>query len=143
MQKKRTLQPTANPHHHSVFANYQSVYSKTFVVSLLVEFLGTMLFAFIGTTASKEFAPAANGLALATMIYTAANISGGHLNPAVTFSTLLCGFYPLFHSVLYIILQIVGSIFGSLFAAALIPGVSVGMGDKGPGCFTLGDMVPE
>jgi glycerol uptake facilitator-like aquaporin len=27
-------------------------------------------------------------------VYTAANISGGHLNPAVTFSTLACGFYP-------------------------------------------------
>ena len=28
----------------------------------------------------------------------------GHLNPAVTISSLLCGFYPLVHSVLYIIL---------------------------------------
>jgi glycerol uptake facilitator-like aquaporin len=27
-------------------------------------------------------------------VYSAANISGGHLNPAVTFSTLICGFYP-------------------------------------------------
>jgi hypothetical protein len=27
-------------------------------------------------------------------VYSAANISGGHLNPAVTFSTLVCGFYP-------------------------------------------------
>lgn len=27
-------------------------------------------------------------------VYTAANISGGHLNPAVTVSTLACGFYP-------------------------------------------------
>jgi glycerol uptake facilitator-like aquaporin len=50
-----------------------------------------MLFAFIGTTAAPEWGPVANGLALATMIYTAANISGGHLNPAVTMSTLLCG----------------------------------------------------
>jgi glycerol uptake facilitator-like aquaporin len=74
------------------------------------------------------------------MIYTAANISGGHLNPAVTMSTLLCGFYPLLHSVLYMALQVVGSIFGSLFAAALIPGVSVSMGAGGPGCFTPADM---
>lgn len=26
-------------------------------------------------------------------VYMAANISGGHLNPAVTMSTLMCGFY--------------------------------------------------
>ena len=32
--------------------------------------------------------------------------TGGHLNPAVTFSTLICGFYPLLHSILYIILQV-------------------------------------
>ena len=60
----------------------------------------------------------------------------------VTLSTLLCGFYPLFHSVLYIILQILGAIFGSLLASALVPGVEIGMGAKGPGCFTPADMVP-
>lgn len=47
-----------------------------------------------------------NGLALAVWVYTAANISGGHLNPAVTMSTLLCGFYPVLHSILYIFLQV-------------------------------------
>ncbi len=68
-------------------------------------------------------------------VYTAANISGGHLNPAVTISTLLCGFYPVLHAVLYIILQIAGGICGSLLAAGLMPGAKVGMGAKGPGCF--------
>jgi glycerol uptake facilitator-like aquaporin len=43
---------------------------------------------------------------LAIWIYTAANISGGHLNPAVTFSTLICGFYPVMHSILYIAMQV-------------------------------------
>lgn len=32
--------------------------------------------------------------------------AGGHLNPAVTFSTLICGFYPVIHSILYIALQV-------------------------------------
>jgi hypothetical protein len=34
----------------TVFANYQSIRSKTFAVSLLVEFLGVMIFSFLGTT---------------------------------------------------------------------------------------------
>ena len=38
----------------------------------------------------------------------AANISGGHLNPAVSFSTAVCGFYPLMHTIVYIALQILG-----------------------------------
>jgi len=36
--------------------------------------------------------------------------AGGHLNPAVTISTLLCGFYPVLHSILYIILQVGGAL---------------------------------
>eukprot|EP00878_Enallax_costatus_P000143 GHUV01000186.1.p1 GENE.GHUV01000186.1~~GHUV01000186.1.p1 ORF type:complete len:303 (+),score=50.80 GHUV01000186.1:123-1031(+) len=120
----------------SVFANYQAVRSKTFIVSLLVEFIGTMIFTFLGSSVSdKVFGPWVNGLALAIWIYTAANISGGHLNPAVTFSTLACGFYPVIHSVLYIILQICGAIFGALLVAGLIPDTYVGMGDGAPGCF--------
>jgi len=60
-------------------------------------------------------------------------LAGGHLNPAVTFSTLICGFYPLLHSILYIALQIAGAILGSLLVAGLIPDTYVGMGDGAPG----------
>ncbi|KAF8061944.1 Nodulin-26 [Scenedesmus sp. PABB004] len=120
----------------SCFSNYQAITSKTFAISLLCEFIGVMVFTFLGSTVSdKVFGPWVNGLALAIWIYAAANVSGGHLNPAVTFSTLICGFYPLLHSILYIILQIVGAMFGSMLVAGLVPGVYVGMGDGAPGCF--------
>lgn len=125
------------------FTNYQPVTSKTFAVSLLLEFIGVMIFSFLGTTVSdKVHGPWVNGLALAIMIYTAANISGGHLNPAVTVSSLLCGFYPVMHSILYIILQIAGAIFGSLLASALLPGKYIGMGADGPGCFDESGLGP-
>ena len=83
----------------SVFANYKSVFSRQFAVSLAVEFVGVMFFQILGGTSAKEYAPFVNGFALAVWIYVAANISGGHLNPAVSFSTAVCGFYPVIHTV--------------------------------------------
>ena len=80
----------------SVFANYKSVFSRQFAVSLAVEFVGVMFFQILGGTTAKEYAPFVNGFALAVWIYVAANISGGHLNPAVSFSTAVCGFYRSF-----------------------------------------------
>lgn len=88
--------------------------------------------------ADPTLGPFVNGFALTVWIYTAANISGGHLNPAVTFSTLLCGFYPLLHSCLYIVLQIVGAIFGILLVVGLVPGAMVDGGPGSPGCMAKG-----
>eukprot|EP00930_Biecheleria_cincta_P067184 TRINITY_DN5360_c0_g2_i2.p1 TRINITY_DN5360_c0_g2~~TRINITY_DN5360_c0_g2_i2.p1 ORF type:complete len:306 (+),score=36.45 TRINITY_DN5360_c0_g2_i2:108-1025(+) len=119
----------------STFTNYKSVLSRQFVVSLMVECIGVMFFQILGATAQVDFGPFVNGFALAVWIYTAANISGGHLNPAVTASVFVCGFFPLTHACLYICLQILGAILGSLVTAGLVPGAYVRMGDGGPGCF--------
>jgi hypothetical protein len=55
----------------------QPITSKTFIVSLLVEFIGVMIFTFLGSTVTdKVHGPWVNGLALAIWIYSAANISG-------------------------------------------------------------------
>jgi glycerol uptake facilitator-like aquaporin len=68
-----------------------------------------------------------NGLALAVWVYAAANISGGHLNPVVTCSTLLAGFYPLLHSLTYIALQICGGMVGALLVVGLMPQTYIGI----------------
>ena len=88
-------------------------------------------------TSDPKLAPFVNGFALAVWIYVAANISGGHLNPAVSFSTAVCGFYPLMHTVVYIVLQICGAIMGAWVSARLVPGGQelLRSGDTGPGCF--------
>jgi len=119
----------------SLFANYKSIFSRQFAVSLVVECIGVMFFQILGATTTDWMAPFVNGFALAVWIYTAANISGGHLNPAVTFSIFICGFFPLTHALLYMGLQIVGAILGSLVVAGLVPGASIQMGDGAPGCF--------
>mmetsp|Transcript_74340 Transcript_74340/g.174427 ORF Transcript_74340/g.174427 Transcript_74340/m.174427 type:complete len:334 (+) Transcript_74340:68-1069(+) len=121
----------------SVFANYKSVFSRQFAVSLAVEFVGVMFFQILGGTSAPKYAPFVNGFALAVWIYVAANISGGHLNPAVSFSTAVCGFYPVIHTVIYITLQIIGAIVGAWVSAGLVPGAAdfIGTGGSGPGCF--------
>lgn len=118
------------------FTTYQPVYSRVFGQSLLVEFVGVACFQFLGgTSRDPVLTPFVNGLALAVLIYMAANISGGHLNPAVSMSALICGYYPVLHSVLYVIVQVGGAIAGALISAGLTPNNELGSG-KGPGCFT-------
>ena len=119
----------------SVFSNYKSVFSRQFAVSLVVEFIGVMFFQILGGSAKKGMEPWVNAMALAVWIYTAANISGGHLNPAVTISMAICGFFPVLHSIVYVTLQILGAMLGAVITAFLIPGASLQMGDGGPGCF--------
>ena len=126
----------------SVFSNYKSVFSRQFAVSLAVEFIGVMFFQILGASAKKGMEPWVNAMALAVWIYTAANISGGHLNPAVTLSMAFCGFFPVVHSIVYVTLQILGAILGAVITAFLIPGASLQMGDGGPGCFDR-TIIPE
>ena len=47
------------------------------LLSVVAEFLFTLLFAFFGAWGGATL----NGLALAVLVYGSASISGGHLNP--------------------------------------------------------------
>uniref|UniRef100_A0A7S0Y899 Aquaporin n=1 Tax=Polytomella parva TaxID=51329 RepID=A0A7S0Y899_9CHLO len=119
-----------------------------FVRCLLAEFFGTMLFQMFGGSAPAKdtTAPAANGFALVAVIYTFANISGAHINPAVTFALVCTGHMKWWKGFLYWIAQIIGAIFGALIYTALIPTLHIGAGAGSPGCFgpaanvTLGDV---
>lgn len=118
----------------STFDKYQSVRSAIFAQSLLIEFFGVLSFQFLGGTSTDPIlTPFVNGFALAVLVYLAANISGGHLNPAVTLSTFICGFYPALHSILYIVIQIAGACFGAMISGGLTS-KAFGAG-AGPGCF--------
>lgn len=55
-------------------------------------------------------------------VYITANISGGHLNPAVTIATMVTGHIPLLKGLAYIFVQICGACFGMLMVvSALAP----------------------
>lgn len=47
-------------------------------------------------------------------VYVTANISGGHLNPAITLPTIMTGHTSMIKGIAYIIAQLCGSTVGSL-----------------------------
>lgn len=126
--------------------------------SVLGEMLGTFIFVFSGTATacaiyklhpSPTFTPEADiAVALAfafgvvAAVYVFAEVSGAHINPAVTIGLLITGEFPPLMAVPYIAAQFIGGIlaalanwliFGNALRAALLlgsthPGVGVGWG---------------
>ncbi|ERN10219.1 hypothetical protein AMTRI_Chr09g31840 [Amborella trichopoda] len=97
--------------------------------ALLAEFVSTFIFVFAGEGSvlahgkiSREVAtPAglvsvalAHAFSLAVAVAAGMNISGGHINPAVTFSALLGGRISLLRAFFYWVAQLLGSIVASL-----------------------------
>lgn len=90
------------------------------------EFISMLLFVFAGSGSGMAFCKLTNGaaatpaglisasiahaFALFVAVSVGANISGGHVNPAVTFGAFVGGHITLFRSILYWIAQLLGSI---------------------------------
>jgi len=55
------------------------------------------------------------------VVYITANVSGGHLNPAVTVATVCTGHISLIKAAAYIVAQVVGAIAAHLIQASLAP----------------------
>jgi aquaporin TIP len=90
-------------------------------VAIAAEFVCSFLFAFIGAAAPGSSAAAANGIALAVLVYVSANVSGGHLNPAVTVATLVTGHTSVSRGLAYIVAQIAGCVLAAAMHMLLIP----------------------
>ncbi|XP_051120798.1 probable aquaporin TIP1-1 [Andrographis paniculata] len=100
------------------------------VKAAVAEFISTLIFVFAGSGSSLAYhkitggdptspaglvaAALAYGLALFVAVSVAANISGGHVNPAVTFGLFVGGNITLFRGLLYIIAQLLGSVVACL-----------------------------
>ncbi len=108
----------------------------------LAEFLGTFTLVFAGTGAivvnqvqsgvvTHPGIAAVFGLVVAAMIYTFGDVSGAHLNPAVTLAFTASGRFPARQVPLYLAAQILGAIAGSALLSHLFPGTK-----------TLGETLP-
>lgn len=92
---------------------------KKIVRKCIAEFFGTMLLTFIAcgvavTTSSLIATAFAFGLVLMAMIYTIGDISGCHINPAVSFGLFMAGKMKVSDLWKYIVAQVAGAFFGSL-----------------------------
>ncbi|XP_032677822.1 aquaporin AQPAn.G-like isoform X3 [Odontomachus brunneus] len=91
--------------------------------ALLAEFLGTLLLNFFGcgavVTGNVIAISLAFGLAVMGAIQGIGHVSGGHINPAVTFGLLIVGKVPIIRGILYVLAQCAGAITGSAILRAL------------------------
>ncbi|XP_076884386.1 aquaporin TIP1-1-like [Bidens hawaiensis] len=100
------------------------------IKAFVAEFISALIFVFAGqgsgmaiskityggpTTPDGLIAAAiAHGLALFVAVAISANISGGHVNPAVTFGLFIGGNITLLRGIFYIIAQLLGSVVACL-----------------------------
>jgi aquaporin Z len=75
--------------------------------SYLVEFLGAAFFIYVIFATGN---PLAIGAALALVVLVTSNISGGHINPAVTIAMASAGKLPIDEVLPYCLAQIMGGL---------------------------------
>ncbi|MDE1856322.1 MAG: aquaporin [Candidatus Micrarchaeota archaeon] len=102
----------------------------------LVEAVGVFFLVFIGAGAviAAQYANLggaaliaiafANGIALALAVTFAMNISGGHINPAITSAMWLNGFMKSRDAIVYIVAQLMGAVVAGLLLLAIYPALS-------------------
>uniref|UniRef100_A0A7N6BYY2 Lens fiber major intrinsic protein n=1 Tax=Anabas testudineus TaxID=64144 RepID=A0A7N6BYY2_ANATE len=124
--------------------------SMNFWRAVFAEFFGTMFFVFFGMGAALRWTTGPHhvlhvalcfGLAAATLIQSIGHISGGHINPAVTFAYLVGSQMSLFRAIFYMVAQCLGAVAGAavlygvtptnmrgnMALNTLQPGISLGM----------------
>ena len=114
-----------------------------FYVTLLAEFLGTMFLVLVAcgsalapagatlTLASQDVAATCGattiqialgfGFSVATMVWATAHVSGGHINPAVSFGFVVTRKISWIRFIFYVIMQAAGATLGAALLKGLVP----------------------
>ncbi|KAK6773445.1 hypothetical protein RDI58_028683 [Solanum bulbocastanum] len=123
------------------FGRFDDSFSLGSIKAYIAEFISTLLFVFAGVgsaiaynkvTADAALDPSGlvavavcHGFALFVAVAIAANISGGHVNPAVTFGLALGGQITLLTGLFYWIVQLLGAIVASYLLKVVTGGMAV------------------
>ncbi|XP_031268042.1 probable aquaporin TIP5-1 [Pistacia vera] len=119
---------------------YHSV-TKDALRAYLAEFISTFFYVFaaVGSSmASRKLMPdvaanpsslmtvaIANAFALSSTVYIATNVSGGHVNPAVTFAKAVCGHLSVVMALFYWFSQMLAAVMACLFLRVTTAGQPV------------------
>lgn len=123
------------------FGRFDDSFSIGTLRAYLAEFISTLLFVFAGVgsaiaygklTTDAALDPAGlvaiaicHGFALFVAVAVGANISGGHVNPAVTFGLALGGQITILSGIFYWIAQLVGSIVACFLLKFVTGGLAI------------------
>ncbi|KAJ1503914.1 hypothetical protein HMI54_014231 [Coelomomyces lativittatus] len=105
---------------------------KVLLRAVLGEFLCTLLFLFIvcathvnhvrsQTPDSLVLSAISTGFASIALIYSFADVSGAHFNPAVTFGTVVTGKTSISKGALYVGVQLIAAVFATIIVYAVFP----------------------
>ncbi|KAL1538328.1 Aquaporin TIP2-1 [Salvia divinorum] len=123
------------------FGRFDDSFSLASIKAYVAEFISTMLFVFAGVgsaIAYNKLAPGAaldpaglvavaiaHAFALFVAVSVGANISGGHVNPAVTFGLAVGGHITMLTGIFYCIAQLLGSITACLVLSIVTGGFAI------------------
>lgn len=115
----------AGPFPNIALGSYDELRQKGVLRAALAEFISTLIFVFAGQGSGMAFskltdnapntpagliaAALAHAFGLFIGVAVSANISGGYVNPAVTFGSFMGGNITLLRAILYVIAQCLGS----------------------------------
>ncbi|TMW82518.1 hypothetical protein EJD97_005731 [Solanum chilense] len=141
------------------FGRFDDSFSLGSIKAYIAEFISTLLFVFAGVgsaiaynkvTADAALDPSGlvaiavcHGFALFVAVAIAANISGGHVNPAVTFGLALGGQITLLTGLFYWIAQLLGAIVGCYLLKVVTGGMAVPIHGVGAGVGAAEGVVME
>ncbi|XP_065866953.1 aquaporin TIP2-1-like [Euphorbia lathyris] len=141
------------------FGRFDDTFSLGSLKAYIAEFISTLLFVFAGVgsciaydklTVGAALDPAGlvgvaicHGFALFVAVAVGANISGGHVNPAVTFGLALGGQITILTGLFYIIAQLVGSIVACFLLKLVTGGLTVPIHSVAAGVGAIDGIVME
>ncbi|GFZ03481.1 beta-tonoplast intrinsic protein [Actinidia rufa] len=147
------------PQRRYAFGRPEEAYHPDSMRAVLSEFLSTFVFVFAGEGSIlaldklyKETALGASGLVVIALAHSLAlfaavaasmNVSGGHVNPAVTFGTLVGGRISVLRAVYYWVAQLLGAVVAALLVRLATHGMRPIGFAVGPGVGELNALVME
>nr|GMC47552.1 aquaporin TIP2-1-like [Ipomoea batatas]GMC49957.1 aquaporin TIP2-1-like [Ipomoea batatas]GMC51859.1 aquaporin TIP2-1-like [Ipomoea batatas]GMC53812.1 aquaporin TIP2-1-like [Ipomoea batatas]GMD09931.1 aquaporin TIP2-1-like [Ipomoea batatas] len=141
------------------FGRFDDSFSFASIKAYIAEFISTLLFVFAGVGSAIAFnkltsdaaldAPGlvaiavCHGFALFVAVSVGANISGGHVNPAVTFGLAVGGQITILTGLFYWIAQLLGSIVACYLLTVVTGGLAVPTHSVDAGVGAVGGVVME